>query len=281
MEAEIGRILSTANCNGGSYWARSDGDIHAPAGFSTIDVLGTLGSLGVKAGDHRTLDEAIGFVLSRRAADGKFRYGERSAMLPCISARILAALGRLQYSDGGLEVGYRHLLETQSHDGGWRCPTARMGRSPETDVSNPGTTLYVLDAFLYRKNTANDLEKLGRAVSFLLKHWETRKPLGPCGFGIGTTFMKTEFPMLRYNILYYCHVLSRYGAAAGDPRFHEAAAVLRGKVKDGLLVVENPHRLWQDYRFARKGEPSGPATDLVRDLLRGPAEDGKETGDVG
>lgn len=63
MNLEISRILSTAGCNGGDYWAREDGDIHAPAGYSTIDVLGTLGSLGAKAADHKILREAVEFRL--------------------------------------------------------------------------------------------------------------------------------------------------------------------------------------------------------------------------
>ena len=71
--------------------------------------------------------------------------------------------------------------------------------SPETDASNPGATLYVLDAFLYRENSAKEKKNLDLGVTFLLGHWDTRSPLGPCEFGIGSTFMKTEFPMIRYN----------------------------------------------------------------------------------
>ncbi len=40
---EVASILSTSEINEGKYWSRKDGDIHAPHGFSTIDVLNTLG----------------------------------------------------------------------------------------------------------------------------------------------------------------------------------------------------------------------------------------------
>ena len=39
IQNEIEDILSASEINGGRYWSRSDGDIHAPSGFSTIDVL--------------------------------------------------------------------------------------------------------------------------------------------------------------------------------------------------------------------------------------------------
>jgi hypothetical protein len=264
---EIKRILSTAACNRAYYWAREDGDIHAPAGFSTLDVLSALGSIGAKAVDFPIIRKAIDFVFTYYQDEGQFRYGLKSSKLPCITARILAALGRLGYHDDRLESCYKNLLETQWSDGGWRCATVKLGISPETDASNPGTTLYALDAFLYPENSPKEKKSLERGVAFLLGHWDTRRPLGPCEFGIGTNFMKTEFPMIRYNLLYYCYVLSKYDSARRDRRYKEAVQVLRQKVQDGGLVNENPHKKWQDYDFAKKGEVSGPMTALVADVL--------------
>jgi hypothetical protein len=225
-----------------------------------------LGSLGAKAADHKVIREAVEFVLSY-CGEGGFPYGPKSSRLPCIAARILAALGRLGYVDRRLESCYEELLEAQRPDGGWRCATVRLGKSPDTDASNPGTTLYALDAFLYRDNGARERETLDRGVDFLLGHWDIRRPLGPCEFGIGTTFLKAEFPMIRYNLLYYCYVLSKYDSARRDRRYEEAVRALRGKSKDGGLVNENPHKKWQCYGFARKGEVSESATALVADIL--------------
>lgn len=266
MKTEIERVLATTTRNGGRYWSRGDGNIHAPAGFSTIEVLATLGSLGAKAADHPIVRAAIEFVLSYRH-DGAFRYAPRSSKLPCITASVLAALGRLGYREPGIETCYEGLLEAQQADGGWRCATVKLGKSLETDASNPGTTLYVLDAFLYRESSAKERKALDRGVAFLLDHWDSRRPLGPCAFGIGTTFMKAEFPMLRYNLLYYCHVLSKYARARRDKRFLAAAEQLRRKTRDGVLLNENPHKAWHEFSFARKGEPCAPATDAVAELL--------------
>jgi hypothetical protein len=52
INSEIKDIIGLSEINGGSYWSRSDGDIHAPAGFSTIDVLNTLGDIGVRYNDY-------------------------------------------------------------------------------------------------------------------------------------------------------------------------------------------------------------------------------------
>jgi hypothetical protein len=35
----IERIIQRQTDNGGQFWSRADGDIHAPFGFSTIDTL--------------------------------------------------------------------------------------------------------------------------------------------------------------------------------------------------------------------------------------------------
>ncbi|MBN2051731.1 MAG: hypothetical protein JW760_14870 [Spirochaetales bacterium] len=267
MDPEIESILASSGRNGGQFWARTDGNIHAPAGFSTLDVLNTLGDLGVKYTDSDVIIEAIDFLFTYYQPDGCFRYNVKSSKLPCITASILTACGRLGYWNERLEACYRRFLETQEDDGGWRCNTVKLGKSPVTDASNPGTTLYVLDAFLYRENSADEMRQLERGVRFLLDHWDSRVPLGPCQFGIGSTFLKPEYPMLRYNILYYCYVLSKYRAAIPDKRFREAVEVLKTKVTDGNLMNENPHRAWSHYSFARKGAASEPAAKKYVEIL--------------
>ncbi len=52
-DREIRSLLERQGEHGGPYWSRRDGDIHAPAGFSTIDVLGVLGELGARVEDVR------------------------------------------------------------------------------------------------------------------------------------------------------------------------------------------------------------------------------------
>ena len=116
----------------------------------------------------------------------------------------------------------------------------RPGKSPETDASNSGTTLYALDAFRFSKARID----AGAAVGFLLAHWDSRAPLGPCTFGLGSRFLKLEYPFLRYNLFFYVHTLAQYPTALETPRAKEV---------DGRLAVETPHRAWKSFPFGAKG----------------------------
>lgn len=261
IKKEIKAILSHVSVNQGEFWSRSDGDIHAPAGFSTIDVLNTLGEIGALAKDFPVIQKAVDFVFNYYDHDGYFRYSARSPKLPCITARILSALGKLGYqNDPRTEKSYLSLLNTQRNDGGWRCATVKPGKSSATDSSNPGTTLYALDAFRFRNNTVKEKKALEKAVLFLLKHWETRAPLGPCGFGIGSRFLSVEYPFLRYNLFYYVYVLSKYSIARKDTRYKKALNTLVYKSRDNGIFPETPHKSWSGYSFAQKDTYSAMAT---------------------
>ena len=136
-----------------------------------------------------------------------------------------------------------------------------------TDASNPGVTLAALDAFRFTAHL-NREKRLDQAAKSLLAHWETREPLGPCNFGIGTLFMQVEYPFLRYNLFFYVYVLSFYNAAKKDARFREALGVLEFKLVDGKVVVENPNLRLARLSFCRKGEPSRAATRRYKEVRK-------------
>lgn len=264
---EIQTILNDHEINGGPFWSRKDGDIHAPHGYSTIDVLGVLGELGANTVDYTILSDAVEFIFQYQAEDGSFRYGKKSSKLPCMTALILAGLGRLGMAVEPRAInGFQWLLKTQWSDGGWRCNTVKLGNSPLTDASNPGTTLYVLDAFRFRKNPPSVAIQLDKGVDFLLQHWEVKIPVGPCYFGIGSRFNRVEYPFLRYNLFYYVYVLSHYPAALYDRRFKEAYEKLLSKTSNGSIILENPHRAWRRFDFAKTSQPSELADERWQEI---------------
>lgn len=264
-EPEIQSVLARNTENGAALWAREDGDIHAPAGFSTIDVLTALGDMGATIDRFPLLKEAVTFIKGYQNDDGSFRYGVRKSRLPCITARVLAAFGRIGVPlDGDLRGSYAFLLGSQWHDGGWRCSTVKLGKSTETDLSNPGTTLFVLDAFRFWKKDKNTDDELQKAVGFLLDHWETRLPLGPCEFGIGSRFMKVEYPFRRYTLFYYVFVLAHYKCAIGDKRFRAAVDELFLRLRDDGLLLETVHKSWRDMAQMRQNQPSVLAGNHVK-----------------
>ena len=124
----------------------------------------------------------------------------------------------------------------------------------------------MLDAFRF-SDYLNAEPALDVAVEFLLNHWTIKRPIGPCQYGIGTRFMRIEYPLPGYNLLIYVHVLSFYNYAKRDARFLEALAVLEAKMSGGQIVVEHVHKKLAALEFCRKGQPSERATRLYHEIV--------------
>ncbi len=265
-ESDIDAIIAKRHDNGDDLWSTPDKRIYKGTPFSTLECVIMLAEL--ESYSSAILKEAGELLLSLWRDDGRFRIAPQGAIYPCHTANVARALCRLGYAnDERIKKTFDHLLKTQHEDGGWRCNTYKFGRGDETAFSNPGTTLAVLDAFRFSPFLTND-ERLDKAVESLLSHWETRKPLGPCHYGIGTLFMKVEFPFFRYNLFFYVYVLSFYERAKKDPRFLEALNVLTSKTIDGKIIIENPNRRLENFSFCKKGEPSDLATNRYLEIVK-------------
>lgn len=127
--------------------------------------------------------------------------------------------------------------------------------------------MIALNAFRFA-GLRNKEPALDRAVEFLLAHWTTRKPLGPCHYGIGTLFMQVEYPFANYNLFVYVYVLSFYDSAKKDKRFLDALRILESKLVDGKIVVERLNRKLAGLSFCKKGAPSGLGTMRYHDILK-------------
>lgn len=263
---DIGCFLSKMQDNGADFWTTPEGSLVKGGPFSTLEAAYNLAELGLST-THPALAGAISLIWLTQRKDGRFGVIPKSGIYPCQTihaARTLCSLGFA--GDSRLQTTISHLLETQYTDGGWRCNKFSFGRGPETEASNPGPTLSALDVFR-QTPFANVDERLDHAVEFLLSHWTTRAPLGPCHYGIGTLFHQVSFPFLNYNLFYYVYVLSFYNAAKQDPRFLDALHVLQGKMIGGQIVVERPHAKLAKLGFCKKGETSELATKRYREIL--------------
>ena len=107
-----------------------------------------------------------------------------------------------------------------------------------------------------------------RDVDFLLDHWETRLPLGPCHYGIGTLFMQVEYPFANYNLFLYVYVLSFYDRAKKDKRFLEVLGALESKMVGGKIVVERVNCKLSELAFCKKGQPSELATRRYQEIIK-------------
>jgi hypothetical protein len=267
QKSDIATVLAKRYDNGGDFWASADGRLAVGSPFSTLESLQVLHELGVGS-EHEAVAGALDLLLGSWREDGRYQLAPSGTLYPCYTANIARILCRFGFiDDDRVQHSLSHLLENQYEDGGWRCNKFAFGRGPETEFSNPGVTLFVLDAFRFSEHL-NENPALDRAVASLLDHWTVRRPLGPCQFGIGTLFMQVEYPFLRYNLFSYVYVLSFYQRARADERFLEALSILRSKLDpDGQMVVERPNRKLAALSAFAKGQPSQPATDRYQEIL--------------
>lgn len=264
---DVAAILAKRRDNGGDCWASSDGRVGVGSPFSTLECGLMLSDLGMNRTEP-VLKKASKLILDCWLHDGRFRLAPKAPVYPCHTAGAARVLCRLGYAeDRRLERTFEHLVATAHPGGGWRCKTFKYGRGPETEFSNPGPTLDALDAFRFTKYANRD-QILDKAVEFLLDHWVTRKPLGPCHYGIGKLFMQVEYPLRRYNLFNYVYVLSFYERARSDPHFRQALEALESKMRDGRVVVENPHRKLANLSFCTKDAPSDAATAHYQRILQ-------------
>lgn len=266
--ADMEAVLARRGINGGDYWASTDGRLGVGDPFSTITSLLILHELRVPR-THEAVRGALRLILGAWRDDGRYRLGPSGTLYPCHTAAAARVLCRFGYArDTRLQRTFDHLLATQYKDGGWRCNKFAYGRGPETEFSNPGVTLMVLDTFRFSEY-ANSARGLDFAVESLLDHWVVRGPIGPCHFGIGTLFMQVEYPFLRYNLFSYVYILSFYQRALADQRYSEALRVLESKLDDrGRVVVERPNQKLAGFSFCAKGCPSDAATRRYREILK-------------
>jgi hypothetical protein len=259
-------ILSKRHDLGGDHWTTPDKRLIKGGPFSAAEAALLLCELGMEPSEP-VLKEVAELFFDAWREDGRFRLAPDGGILPCQTITAANVLCHLGYaSDARLVKTFEHLLEIQHVDGGWRCKKFSYGRGPETEFSNPGPTLTALRAFRFTE-LANKSAALDRAVEFLLGHWTTRLPLGPCHYGIGTLFMQCEYPFANYNLFIYVYVLSFYGRARSDPRFLEALAVLQSKLSGGKIVVERVNRKLAGLSFCKKDEPSDLATARYQEIL--------------
>ncbi len=269
LAADVDLVLARRHDNDGDHWASADGRIYVGNPFSTIGALGMLHELGVKA-DHEAVAGALDLLLDAIRDDGRVQVAPKAPMYPCYTAeaaRMLCRFGLARRAPVKRVV--ERLLDDVHETGGWRCNFTKLGKGPGTELANPGATLYVLDALRFVKPLREGDARVDAAVDSLLAHWEVRTPTGPCKHGIGTSFLRVEYPFVRYNLFLYVYVLSFFPRATGDDRFHEARAELEKHLDErGRLVVDAPHRALKGFTSFAKGAPSAPATKRWREITR-------------
>jgi len=266
-QGDVDAILAARYNNGADLWTTPDKRLDKGNPFSTLNSAMLLLELGMPPTDP-VLQGVADLFFSTWREDRRFKLFPDGAIYPCHTINAANVLCHLGYaSDSRLQKTFHYLLDTQYGDGGWRCNKFSFGRGPETAFSNPGPTLNALNAFRFT-SFLNHEPALDQAVDFLLNHWTTRKPIGPCHYGIGTLFMQVEYPFSNYNLFLYVYVLSFYHTAHRDPRFLEALSALESKLSDNQVVVERVNSKLAKFAFCKKGAASALGTRRYQEILQ-------------
>ena len=263
-QADIEAILAHRRDNGADDFLTPDGRLLKGAPFTALESAMYLLELGVPP-EHEVLQSIAARIVSGCRADGRIRIAPTGAAYPCQTALALNVLCHMGYDNAYTSRSFAYFLNTQQPDGGWKCNKYSFGRGEETECSTPYTTLVALDAFRFSKTLRED-ERLDKAAAFLLRHWEVRRPISPCHYGIGSRFMQVEYPFRGYNLFYYVYVLSFYKSAVRDPRFIGAMSALEAHTTDGRIVVERVVPKLARLRFCEKGKPSALATQRYEEI---------------
>lgn len=264
--ADVETILTHRHDLGGDWWTTPDRRLLKGSPFSTVECVDYLLELGVEP-DDPALRGAIDLVLGTWRPDGRFALYPTGAILPCQTAGAARLLCRAGYADDPrVRTTLRHLLTSRWDDSGWRCTKFPYGRGPQTEHSNPHPTLVALDAFRFTEHAAAG--ELDASVEMLLGHWETRVPIGPCQYGIGSRFLQVEYPFRTYNLFGWVYVLSFYAHARTDPRFLDAFETLRSRTVDGQVVPTRVAPALRTLAFCAPGRPSARATRRYEEIRR-------------
>lgn len=98
------------------------------APFSTLESVLYLLELGVGPTEP-LLKEAAELIFSTWQADGRFKLYPQGSVYPCHTANAVNVLCHMGYAaDSRLRKTFRHLLDIQQVDGGWRCNKFSFGR---------------------------------------------------------------------------------------------------------------------------------------------------------
>ena len=265
-QADVDEILSHRYDGGADYWTTPDNRLLKGSPYSAYGSALMLLELGMEPTEP-VLKAVSDLFFKTWRKDGRFKVYPKGGILPCHTAYIANLLCRMGcQSDERIQKTFQYFFETPYMDGGWRCNKFSFGRGPETDYSNPLPTLNILDAFRF-SDYLNKEPTLDKAVEFLLEHWQIKKPIGPCQYGIGTRFMQVEYPLWYYNLFQYVYVLSFYNIAKTDARFLKALKALQDKLVNGMIVVERNVPKLSKLTFCKKGQPSELATIRYQEIL--------------
>ena len=269
-EKLIKNILNNRNQYG--YWGVPK-DIYTwwPKKDTTFWMLGVLADFCLDK-NTKEIAGACEYVLNTQLPDGGFGWAPPPTAGDCFTGILTESMAKLGYvSDKRLKKAYGWMIQRQRHDGGFWCKnTGQPGGPRENEPSCAFASLCILGAIAQNKELKRS--KLARRCGeFLLTCWDNRGKIKYAGHDskIGTGWEKLKYPFTDYRILKYLDILSQFEFLKKDKRIAEMMDLLISKQDDnGRFHAESIHKVWSQFDFGQKQQPSRWITFLVHRIAR-------------
>ncbi|MFH1852591.1 MAG: hypothetical protein ABIA75_09625 [Candidatus Neomarinimicrobiota bacterium] len=222
-------------------------------------------------------------IFDRVAAEGPFQlpmnipvhFGgsgrDQAAWALCDAPTIVYSLAKLGLNDNEQVIKAKDYLIGLGRDNGYPCAVSKeLGkfRGPgRKDDPCPYATMIMLK-LISRYDSDKYSEFARNSIDSLLNLWEQSQHRHPYMFFMGKDFRKLKAPLIWYDILHLADTLSNFDQALNDPRFKEIVGLIEQKAVDGRYTPESVWKVWQDWDFGQKKQPSAWLTFLVYRVLK-------------
>lgn len=261
----IKKIFEGLNKEG--YWGAPK-DIHTwwPKKNTTFWILPMLADFGFTIEDTRVA-RACEYVLSTQLPHGGFGWDPPTVAFDCHSAIIVESLARMGLLQGSrVRIAYDWLVGRQRLDGGFWCKnTGQAGGPREKEPSCAMATMFTLGALAQNPKLRNS-KVAKKGADFLFECWKNRGKIRYAGHDsqVGTDWNKLKYPFTDYKILKFMDVLSQFEYSRKRLRESEMLKLLLSKQNDlGRFTPESIHKVWSNFDFGQKEEPSRWITFLA------------------
>ena len=254
---------------------------HKSAGHP-IHVLSFMADLGLRQGDPE-ISGIISCILEHQSSAGPFyimmktplHFGgsgkEEWAWNLCDAPLVVSALVRMGLSeDDRVRQAVDHLT-VLVRENGWPCAVSpEMGhfRGPGRKGDPCPYANLVMLKLLADIPELNDGQAARLGAETLLQLWQNRREQHPYLFHMGTDFCKLKAPLVWYDLMHVCDVLTRFVWLRDDPRLLEMVELMRSKGDNqGRFMPESIWTAWKEWDFGQKTEPSRWLTYLAQRIL--------------
>jgi hypothetical protein len=189
----------------------------------------------------------------------------------CDAPLVLSALVKMGLADDRRVLNGIDFLTGLVRENGWPCAVSpELGKFHGPGRKNdpcPFANLAMLRV-LSEMPTGQGSQAAQTGVQTLLNLWQNRSEQHPYLFYMGTDFCKLKAPLVWFDLLHVCDVLTRFPWLRGDTRLEDMIGILKEKGdRTGKFVPESIWTAWKEWDFGQKREPSRWLTFLTQRVI--------------